>query len=393
MTGHDLTGHDVAAESDQSPRDPWVTGALLTSSELEGVAAASEWSRWIDRGRAPKSNDGNGFRTTWRDDLAAIGELGLSEVAVTLEWSRLTPEQDAHDQREIEFRRDLLSEIRSLGMEPWACLVDGSVPGWFAEDERGFTDDRSRNLLWPRHVDWIGETFGDLVAGWIPQREPVQWALWGNLIGAVPPGNQRRRDAGDAVAAALDADLLAWRLLQGSAPVATYQTARSIRARRDDVKAARHADWLDDTFHRRWLESLDDGDAREAFDRVIVQLRPVIVVDGEGNWSGDSTGSPTSSMIDALLRVRDHSGDRIVMGAGDAGAFDGAGGDRAERLTGVINDVRATGSDGWWQTSPIDGWHWQHGFTLEPGLFDADRTARDEALAFMEAFGRLPPSS
>ena len=68
-----------------------VLGAALTASELEGVADTAEWARWIGQGHAPPSLDGAGFRTTWRDDLELLAELGISELLVPLEWARLRP--------------------------------------------------------------------------------------------------------------------------------------------------------------------------------------------------------------------------------------------------------------------------------------------------------------
>lgn len=354
-------------------------GLLLTASELEGVAPTAEWSRWIDAGRAPESADGAGFRALWRDDLEQLALLGVDELAVTLEWARLWPTADSADQREVEFRRDLLASIRELGMTPWATLVDGTLPGWFADDERGFTDDRSRKLLWPRHVDWVGETFGDLVGGWIPMREPRQWAAWGRLVGATPPGHQRRRDMQKMTSAVTTAEVEAERLLRGSAPIATYVTGRTVLGEYENVKAAPHAAWLDDHLSQQWLHELSEGSARDAFERIIVQLRPGITVDGEGTWHPLTGGAEPDALLAPLEPVLSSSGDREVIAASDlagAPADDSAGFDH---LSALVNGATEVGADGWWQSSPIDGWHWQHGFATTPGVIDRDRTERAAA--------------
>ncbi len=353
-------------------------GTLITASEAEGVSEAAEWSRWISGGRAPEAGDGNGFRTNWADDLELLASHGVTEVAITLEWARLWPTQDRMDDQELEFRRNVLRRIRELGMQPWAVLVDGSLPGWFAEDEGGFIDDRSRGLLWPRHVDWVGEHFGDLVGGWIPQREPVQWGLWGHLLGATPPGTQRRQDGYKAVTSALDADLQAWRLLQGSAPVAVMHTARTLHAEPDNVKARPHAEWLDEALTEHWSTWLSNGAAREAFDQVIVQLRSAVRLDEEGAWSPHLSSTETDSKIDAFHRLVEHAGDRPVIAAADLAGVPEDGTARADYLVALKAGAVEAGATGWWQTSPIDGWHWQHGRSATPGLFTADREIRSE---------------
>ena len=126
----------------------FVFGCALTASELEGVAETADWQRWIGKGRAPDAKRGANFRASWRDDLRHLADIGFVEIMITLEWARLWPTSADPDIAETEFRRDLLRTALDLGMQPWACLVDGTLPGWFADDERGFTDDRARRLIW-----------------------------------------------------------------------------------------------------------------------------------------------------------------------------------------------------------------------------------------------------
>lgn len=373
----------------------FVMGAALTASELEGVAETADWSRWITRGKAPESNDGAGFLSTWNDDVAQLAALGIDEVMITLEWARLWPTAAGPNEAEIEFRRDLLQRITELGMTPWACLVDGSLPGWFTDDERGFADDKARGLIWPRHVDWIGELFGDLVGGWVPMREPRQWAAWGHLVGAAPPGRQRRRDMLKMVTAIDLAETDAARLLRGTSPVATFVTGRTIIGARNDVKAAPHARWLTEHLSSRWLHELEHGRARASFDRVIAQLRPPVVVDADGAWHPLSGGDPVEAVLDGLDAVVDGAGDRTVVAAGDLAGQPAEGAAAFEYLQTMIEGAEDRGATGWWQTSPLDGWHWQHGFDLTPGLIDRDRTPRSAADAISAAASSrhsIPPT-
>ena len=371
---HDASDDPPIAEA---PR----RGFLLTASEVEGVAPTAEWSRWIHSGRAPESNNGIGFRTSWRDDLAQLAELGANEIAITLEWARLWPTQGEADHREIEFRRDLLTAITELGITPWVTLIDGTLPGWFADDERGFTDDRSRRLLWPRYVDWSGETFGDLVGGWIPMREPRQWAAWGHLVGATPPGHQRRRDMQKMVTALTTAEIDAERLLRGAAPVATYVTGRTVLGQYDNIKAAPHASWLDRHLSSQWLHDLTEGAARDAFDRIIVQLRSGISVDGDGAWEPLSGGDQPEALLTPLEAVLESCGDRSVVAAADLADVDDDDAARSDHLHSMVAGSTEVGVDGWWQASPIDGWHWQRGFASTPGVIDRDRNVRPASAA------------
>jgi beta-glucosidase len=387
-------------------------GAVLTATELEGCPPGADWSRWIAAGRAPDSARGSaraGFDQSWPEDLEQLAGLGFTTLVVTIEWADLEPHQGQHDRAAIEFRRDVLRAAAERGFSVWACLVDGTLPGWFADDEGGFDDDRSRGLLWPRHIDWVGETFGDLVAGWIPQREPLLWALRRHLLGSAPPGRRDPIKAAKAAQAAMLADGEAWRLLRGTAPVATYQTARHIVADSDDVAARPWAAAVERMLWHPWISAITEGQMvvadlpsrsvdhlRDAFDRVIVELRPSIRVNGAGRWlhhPADRPPGPTGltawpeAQAEALARVVDELDGKPIVAAGSLAdvADDGrARPDHVQAMLGIVNDQNVAG---WWQSSPIDGYQFNHGFAVKPGLIDRGRTERSAADKFRELTG------
>ncbi|MEM9132871.1 MAG: family 1 glycosylhydrolase [Actinomycetota bacterium] len=399
-------------------------GAVLTATELEGCHPAADWSLWIRRGRAPApdARATDAFRTGWADDLDQLVALGIGSVQVTLEWAALEPRPGHHDADALEARRQILAGARERGLAVWGCLVDGTLPGWFADDEGGFSDDRGRNLLWPRHIDWVGEHLGDLVDGWVPQREGIAWALRRHLLGEAPPGGRDVKTAAEAVRAAVLADGEAWRLLQGTAPVATYQTVRPIRATADDVKAAPRAAGLEALLWQPWLTALTSGrlavgdlpvrdtpHLRGAFDRVIVEVRPGVEVDGDGRWHpfpADGRRGPTGwvawpeVMAEALHRAVEELPDRPIVAAGSLADVADDGRARPDHLRAMLDavadlgpaDHEATtnGLRGWWHTSPISGYHWRHGHDLSPGVIDADRS---EAPAAEELRRRAPTSN
>ncbi len=373
------------------------TGAALTSAELEGVSDNADWSRWISKGRAPTSNDGAGFRTTWDEDLRQLASLGLQEIMLTAEWARLQPDEDRYDPAEVEFQRGVLLRAVELGLKPWLCLVDGTLPGWFADNEGGFSDDRSRSLLWPRHIDWIGENFGDLVAGIVPQREPILLALRQFRYATAPPGWADTKRAAKAVRAAVLADGEAWRMLKGSVPVATFQTGRIVHWDADNVKARPEANLLDDYLWQSWTIALSDGELpvpgttttsvphlRDAFDRIIVQLRPPLRIDATGGWHAFEPDRLVEFQGEALARVMGEAGEREVIAAADLAPIDDDESKRLDYQTALMATASDVGATGWWQTSAIDGWQWDNGFDVKPGVIRSDRTAT-AAAALLES--------
>jgi len=146
----------------------WGTGASSTQSE--GAAPHSDWIEWERAGNAPASLSGNGFGTRYAEDFALLSELGLTHHRLSIEWARIEPSEGEYDQHAIGHYRDMLIAANSAGIKPWVCLHHFTLPKWFA-DLGGFLVDNNRVTYWTRHVDFVANTFGDLVFGWQPVNE------------------------------------------------------------------------------------------------------------------------------------------------------------------------------------------------------------------------------
>lgn len=395
-------------------------GAVLTSTEVDGCSPNADWYRWIKARKAPPCPfhhpDDDVLLRSWAEDLDQLDELGATSVAITIEWASLEPDQGRHDNAAIELRLAILQLAKERGFEVWGCLIDGTLPGWFAQNEGGFVDDNARGLIWPRHIDWVGETFGELVDGWIPQREPLHWALRRNLVASAPPGLRDGKKAAAAARAGMLADYEAWRLLQGTAPVATYQTARLIHhesggvAKMSAETAAPKARGVERMLWHPWVGALTEGKLevgdlpvrqhdglRGAFDKIIVELRPPVLIDGNGRWfpyPADQTPGPSGwvgwqeAFIEALHRVNEELSDYPIIAAGNLADIVDDGANRADHQQQMMASVLEmagsgdTGVQGWWQSSPIDGYHYKHGFNIQPGLITRQRETTGAAEKF-----------
>jgi len=371
---------------------------------LDGASAASG----VDAGGG---GAGIGFRTTFRDDLALLAAAGLTEVRLPLAWDRIEPADGQVDDAEVEHLRLVLEAAREVGLAPWASLVDDTLPGWFAHDERGFADERSRSYFWARHVEGLGEAFGDLVDGWVPFLEPNRWARRGWITGRRPPG---RRADGRGFAAALEGALVASvdaarRLRGGGRPVVASTWLVPLFPARPDpgtppdatTEAATAA--LDrvlwGTFHRLLTEDVVAiGDrspltvpgAREAFDEIGLTYRQAAAVRADGALLpypqtlpvGPDGRVPWAHGFGlALHHLADAFPDRPVRvtGVGVATAVEEHREGFVREVVRLADDASSGGLDlrGLWWESPIDG-----PASGDAGLFGADRSARPAAAAF-----------
>ncbi|WP_426574083.1 family 1 glycosylhydrolase [Aquihabitans sp. McL0605] len=370
------------------PEDFWWGGGA-SSDATEGAADASDRRDWEVRGRLAESGTGIGFASSFVDDLPLLADVGLGHLRYVLDWSRLEPEPGRHDTAAVEHARQVLEAARAAGVSVWACLHDGSLPGWFAVDEHGFGDARSRGYFWSRHVEFVGEGFGDLVHGWVPTFEPNRWAARGWLDGVRPPG---RHDDGEGFTGALEGVLLAsvdaaLRLRQDGQPVATAHwlvpvfPARLAPDAPPTADAEVMAQKVDEVHRRSWLRLLAEETlvlpnrspievpgAREAFDLIGFTYRHALAVRGDGALlpypqalatGPDGQVAWAEGLALVLHQLADALPERPLLIAG-VGAPVPADGDQEEYVREVLEvaeDAAAGGIDlrGLWWTGPIDG--------------------------------------
>lgn len=281
-------------------------GAGASAPAVEGFAPASEEAAWVAAGRLRPVDPSPALADDGAEDAALLARLGLRALRVTVDWARVEPTPGRVDAVAVEDLRRRLIEARSAGLATWLCLHDGSLPGWFAHDERGFGDERTRRYLWARHVETVGELVGDLVHGWIPVLEPTRWAKRAWLDGDRPPG---RVDDGGGFARNLEGVHLATveaalRLGESGRPVASAQWLVPAFPARDDPRLPPSAEAevaaaeVDEVVRRSWLRLLTEETlvvpgrspvevpgAREAFDLIGFTYRHAVAVDADRSWT------------------------------------------------------------------------------------------------------------
>ena len=313
----------------------WGTGAAAT--QCEGAAPRSDWAGWEADGFVPPSGDGNGFRTRFADDLGLLAEHGLRTFRLTVEWARLEPAPGRWDSGAADHLVRVLKAAEEAGVAVWACLLHGSAPGWFTDDQRGWRAGREAVLAWARHVDRVAEAIGGLVAGWVPVHEPDTLARLGYGDGTFPPGRHEEDDHRTARATLRAAEAEAARLLRsGGRPVGMSAPA-AIDAATDPSAPDRDPNDL-------LVVSAPVGDLARELERTTdaVPDAELLVVTGD-----PAPGSP------------DERATRLRAGVGA-----------------VAQAAGTVGVRGAFVLPAVDGYEWHRGFGAELGLFDRDRNPR-----------------
>ncbi len=164
-------------------------GNATASHQCEGGNTNNQWHRWEQQGHI-LSGDLCGVACDWWQqaeidfDLAA--QMENNALRLSLEWSRIEPDEGRWDSSAIERYRALLSDLRRRQMTPIVTLHHFTEPLWFA-DRGGFAD--AANIqLFTRYVKYVVAQLGDLCDFWITFNEPNVYAAMGYLLGSFPPG-------------------------------------------------------------------------------------------------------------------------------------------------------------------------------------------------------------
>ena len=179
----------------------FVFGSATAAHQVEGNNVHNDW--WA-HGHAPDTNaiEPSGIACDhyhrFAADFRLLQLLGHRAHRLSIEWSRIEPEEGHIQAAELDHYRRVLETLREVEIEPWVTLHHFTLPQWFAR-RGGFT--RAENVpAFRRFVELVAQRYGDLVEHWCTINEPTVHAEMGYRFGYFPP---RLSDA------AITADVLA----------------------------------------------------------------------------------------------------------------------------------------------------------------------------------------
>ena len=387
----------------------WGTGA--SSTQCEGAAPASDWIDWERAGRAPRSGEGNGFARHYREDFELYAATRLTHHRLSIEWARIEPEEGRHDPAAIDHYREVLSAARESGVEPWVCLHHFTLPRWFA-NRGGFAETSNREGAWRRHVEFVVETFGDLVAGWKPVNEPVAYAAAGWLGYGFPPGRNDFEEFAQVLENVQLANFeAAVRLRQTDLPVASIHNLSAVHPVGESAEGI--ADVFDAVLWGTWLGIMRDGILRvpgrwpvecselaDAFDLLGFSYYSAMGVREDGAQVPYPEHAPVSPLGYGIwspgLRLvlerlhRELPGMPLLVSEYGLGTADDS--ERCAYLLeglDIVAESVSKGVDlrGFFHWTGVDNYEWLHGYDVSFGIFDRERRARESGGVLAEAIG------
>lgn len=185
--------------------DNFKWGSATSSHQIEGDNH-NDWSEWEKSESRLESLTAKGLDPTnyisgkacdsfnrYEEDFNIAKELNHNIHRLSIEWSRIEPEEGRFDPVAMQHYKNVVKSLRDRGIEPMVTLWHFTNPAWFAEKGGFINLDSSRYFT--RYAKYVVENLKDQVGLWITFNEATTvYSSFGYLKALWPPQHKSIRE-------------------------------------------------------------------------------------------------------------------------------------------------------------------------------------------------------
>lgn len=132
----------------------FVWGSATAGHQIEGDNIhSSNWHREQAEHYPEPSGKACNFWNLWKEDFALLDELGHKMFRMSIEWSRIEPEEGRHDEEALKRYLAMFEELKRRGCRLCLTLHHFSHPQWF--QEKGEFRKRENIGYFLRHLEYL----------------------------------------------------------------------------------------------------------------------------------------------------------------------------------------------------------------------------------------------
>ncbi|MBD3320560.1 MAG: family 1 glycosylhydrolase [Chitinivibrionales bacterium] len=157
--------YDIFSLPDLSFPDNFLWGSATAGHQIEGDNIHSQW--WAEEREGKKEGPSGKACNHWelyKDDIELIGELGHRAYRMSIEWSRIEPQEGFWDEKATSRYLDILERLRKNSIAPFVTLHHFTHPLWF--EKKGGFHNRDNIRYFERFVEYIVSKTAHLVESW-----------------------------------------------------------------------------------------------------------------------------------------------------------------------------------------------------------------------------------
>jgi beta-glucosidase len=166
------------------PKD-FFWGAATSAYQVEGDNLNADWWQWeIATGRE-KSGKACRHYEFYEQDFNLAQSLNHNAHRLSIEWSRIEPEEGKFSEEELRHYLSVILALRSRNIEPIVTLHHFTNPLWFAK-LGGWQNRRSCDCFL-RYCEFLIQALAKHVRYWITINEPNVYISHAYIMGVWPP--------------------------------------------------------------------------------------------------------------------------------------------------------------------------------------------------------------
>ena len=165
-------------------------GAATSGHQVEGNNTDSDWWAWEQKHRPPeeRSGEADDQYNRYREDFQMAKDLGHNAHRLSIEWSRIEPEEGQFSQDAIDHYREVLKDLKDKEFEVMLTLNHFTIPEWLAK--KGGFESFSFPRYYMRFLKKIIPEYKEYVNLWLTFNEPGSIAWMSYLYGLWPPSKR-----------------------------------------------------------------------------------------------------------------------------------------------------------------------------------------------------------
>lgn len=162
------------------------------NAERLAAEAGNKWAGWQKK-KFPEmfkpenyiSGSACDHYNRFREDFDIAKSLGHNAHRLSIEWSRVEPEEGEFNEKEIDHYRGVARALRDRNLEPFVTLWHWTNPLWIRDI--GGWENKKTIAYYSRYVEKIVAALGNEIKFWMPINEPTVYTGHAYVIGVFPP--------------------------------------------------------------------------------------------------------------------------------------------------------------------------------------------------------------
>ena len=160
-------------------------GAATSAYQVEGDNVNSDWWQWEKESGKYQSGPACRHYKLYKQDFDLAKSLHHNAHRLSIEWSRIEPEEGRFSRKELRHYLDVIRALRKRNIEPIVTLHHFTNPLWFSK-KGGWVRPLSIKYFL-RYCDFLTRSLARYVRYWITINEPTIYISHAYIFGIWPP--------------------------------------------------------------------------------------------------------------------------------------------------------------------------------------------------------------